>query len=100
MSGREVLYLQEQGRSSKLYKCDHKLKGKFYKTTIRPTMLYGIECRAVKNEYIYKMRVFEMRMLRWISGYEKRKYRIQDKEIRLKIGMTPIDEKTRDSHMR
>ena len=34
--------------------CNHrmpiKLKGKFYRTAIRPTMLYGIECWAVKYQ--------------------------------------------------
>ncbi|KAM1390024.1 hypothetical protein ACFX2I_017917 [Malus domestica] len=27
-----------------------KLKGKFYRTTIRPAMLYGTECWAVKHQ--------------------------------------------------
>jgi hypothetical protein len=28
----------------------HKLKGKFYRTTIRPTMLYGVECWLTKKK--------------------------------------------------
>jgi hypothetical protein len=27
----------------------HKLKGKFYRTTIRPVMLYGVECWPTKK---------------------------------------------------
>ena len=53
-------------------KCNHrihiKLKGKFYKTTIRPVMLYGIECWAIKKKHIHKMSVVKVRMLRRISG--------------------------------
>ena len=52
--------------------CDRRiplrLKGKFYKTAIRPAMLYGIECWAVKKQYVSKMNVAEMRMLRWMCG--------------------------------
>ncbi|CAN6541304.1 unnamed protein product [Malus baccata var. baccata] len=43
-----------------------KLKGKFYRTAIRPAMLYGTECWAVKHQHVHKMGVAEMRMLRWI----------------------------------
>ncbi|KAM1952113.1 hypothetical protein ACFX15_006643 [Malus domestica] len=41
-----------------------KLKGKFYRTTIRLAMLYGTECWAVKHQHVHKMGVAEMRMLR------------------------------------
>ena len=30
-------------------------------------MLCGTACLAIKKQYIYKMSVVEMRMLRWIS---------------------------------
>ena len=30
----------------------HKLKGKLFKTTIRPTMSYGTECWAVKKQQV------------------------------------------------
>ena len=35
---------------------------------IRPAMLYGTECWAVKKQYVSKMNVAEMRMLRWMCG--------------------------------
>jgi hypothetical protein len=46
-----------------------KLKGDFYKTTIKLAMFYGIECWVIKKQYVHKMSVtvFEMRMLGWIS---------------------------------
>jgi hypothetical protein len=40
-----------------------------------------------------------MRILRWMSE-NTWKDMIQNKEICLKIGATPIDEKMRDSHLR
>ena len=40
------------------------LKGKFCKTVIRPAMLYGTECWAVKKKHIHKMSIAEIRMLR------------------------------------
>ena len=48
--------------------CDHKVqdkvKGKFYQTATKPTMLYGRECLALKKQHEHKMQVAEMRMLR------------------------------------
>ena len=49
-----------------------KLKGKFYRTTVRPTMLYGTKCWAVKSEHENQVSVAEMRMLRWMSGKSRR----------------------------
>nr|XP_009772184.1 PREDICTED: uncharacterized protein LOC104222637 [Nicotiana sylvestris] len=41
--------------------CDRKvppeLKGKFYRTVVRPAILYGAECWPVKNSHIQKMKV-------------------------------------------
>jgi hypothetical protein len=41
-----------------------KLKGKFYRTAIRPTMLYGAECWPTKRRHVQQLSVAEMRMLR------------------------------------
>ncbi|KAK9089742.1 hypothetical protein Scep_028824 [Stephania cephalantha] len=35
------------------------------KIAIRPTMLYGSECWAIKQQQLHKINVAEMRMLRW-----------------------------------
>jgi hypothetical protein len=48
-----------------------KLKGKFYKTAIRPAMLYGAECWPTKRRHILQLSVAEMCMLRWICGYTR-----------------------------
>jgi hypothetical protein len=46
-----------------------KLKGKFYRMTIRPAMLYGAECWPTKRRHIQQLSVTEMRMLCWICGH-------------------------------
>ena len=46
-----------------------KLKGKFYRTAIRPAMLYCAECWLTKRRHIQQLSVAEMRMLRWICGH-------------------------------
>jgi hypothetical protein len=48
-----------------------KLKGKFYKTVIRPAMLYGAECWPTNRRHVQQLSVAEMRMLRWICGHTK-----------------------------
>lgn len=44
-----------------------KLKGKFVRS-ICLTMLYGIECWAVKKEHAQKVNVVELRLLTWMSS--------------------------------
>ena len=76
-----------------------KLKGKFYRTVIRPAMLYGSECWAIKRQHISKMSVAEMRMLRWMSGHT-RMDRIRNEVIRSKVGVAPIEDKVREGRLR
>ena len=40
-----------------------KLKGKFYRTAIRPAMLYGAECWPTKIRHVQQLSVAEMHML-------------------------------------
>ena len=69
-----------------------KLKCKFYKTTIRPAMLYGAECCPTKRRHVQQISVVEIRMLRWICGHTRRD-RVQNDDIRDRLGVTPIEEK-------
>ncbi|KAM2859996.1 hypothetical protein COP2_025345 [Malus domestica] len=73
-----------------------KLKGNFYRTTIRPAMLYGIECWAVKHQHVG---VMEMRMLRWMCGHT-RKDKIRNEDIRGKVGVAEIEGKRRENRLR
>ena len=40
-----------------------KLKDKFYRTAIRPAMLYGAECWPTKRRHVQQLSVVEMWML-------------------------------------
>ena len=48
-----------------------RVKGKVYKTVVRPAMMYGAETWAMKKAQEKKLDVAEMRMLRWMSGVTK-----------------------------
>ncbi len=65
--------------------CDRRIslrvKGKVYKTVVRPAMMYGAETWAVKKAQEKKLGVAEMRMLRWMSGFTKLD-RIRNERIR------------------
>jgi hypothetical protein len=69
-----------------------KLKGKFYRTAIRPAMLYGAECWPTKRRHVQQLSVAEMRMLRWICGHTRRD-RVQNDDICERLGMAPVEEK-------
>ena len=68
-----------------------KLKGKFYRTTIRPAMLYGAKCWPTKR-HVQQISVVKMRMLRWICGHTRRD-RVRNDDIRDRLGVAPIEEK-------
>jgi hypothetical protein len=76
-----------------------KLKGKFYRTAIRPAMLYGTECWPIKKQQVNKISVAEMRMLRWMCG-KTRRDRIRNETIREMVGVAPIEEKLRENRLR
>ena len=50
-----------------------KIKGKVYRTVVRPALMYGAETRALnlKKAQENKLEVAEMRMLRWMCGVTK-----------------------------
>ena len=76
-----------------------RLKGKFYKSVVRPVMLYGSECWAVDKKIEQRMSVAEMRMLRWMSGVT-REDRIRNEYLRGSIGVAPIGDKMRENRLR
>jgi hypothetical protein len=49
-----------------------KLKGKFYRTAIRPVMLYGAEYWPTRRRHVQQLSLAEMRMLRWICSHTRR----------------------------
>ncbi|KAL5170138.1 LINE-1 retrotransposable element ORF2 protein [Glycine soja] len=76
-----------------------KLKGKFYRTAVRPAILYGTECWAVKSQHETKVGVAEMRMLRWMCG-KTRQDKIRNGDIRERVGVAPIVEKMVENRLR
>jgi hypothetical protein len=69
-----------------------KLKCKFYRTVIRPVMLYRVECWPTKRRHVQQLSVAEMRMLQWICGNTRRD-RIRHDDIRERLGVAPVEEK-------
>src|SRR4029450_2942072 len=94
-------WVKWRGASSIL--CDRRiplrLKGDFYRTAIRPAILYGTECWAARQQHLHKVNVAEMRMLRWMCG-KTRKDRIRNEHIRERVGVAPIEDKMRENQLR
>src|SRR6201996_2815769 len=68
------------------------LKGRVYKSMIRPALMYGTETWAIKKAEERKMQTIEMRMLRWIIG-KTRKNRVRNEEVRKTVKVPYIAEK-------
>ena len=58
-----------------------KVKGKMYKSVVRPTMFYGMETVAVMERQVGKMEVAELKMVRWALGVT-RKDKIRNEYVR------------------
>ena len=69
-----------------------KLKSKFYRTAIRPTILYGAECWPTKIRHVQQLSIAEMRMLRWIYNHT-RMDRVWNDDICDRLGVVSIEEK-------
>ena len=76
----------------------NRLKGKIYKTVVRPAMLYGCECWALKKEHERKVAVAEMKMLRWTAGVT-RKDKIRNEEIRARFRVRRIEQKLQERRL-
>ncbi|XP_070048567.1 uncharacterized protein [Nicotiana tomentosiformis] len=75
------------------------LKGKFYKAVVRPAMMCRAECWPVKNSHIQRMKLAEMRMLRWMCG-QPMMDKIMNDDIQEKVHVAPIDDKRQKARLR
>ncbi|VFQ71359.1 unnamed protein product [Cuscuta campestris] len=80
-------------------KISPKMKGEFYRSLVKPAMLYGAECWAVKMTHVRRLHAAEMRMLRWMCG-KTRLDRISNEVIRRQVGMAPVEDKLWEARLR
>ena len=82
--------------------CDRKisirLKGRFYKTVVRPAMLYGSETWAIKKAQEKRLEVAEMRMLRWMCGVSRRD-RLRNDHVRGSLKVTGLGRKIQERRL-
>ena len=82
--------------------CDTKIsarvKGKVYKTVVRPAMIYGAETWPIKKAQEKRLEVTEMRMLRWMCGVT-RQDRIRNERIRGTTKVTEISKKVQERRL-
>ena len=90
-------------RSAKGVLCDRNmplsLKGKFCRTVVRPSLLYGTECWAIKKQHTHKISVTEMRILKWMCG-KSRMDKVRNEDIRSLVGVASIEDKMRENRLR
>ena len=83
--------------------CDRKLsakvKGKMYKSVVRPTMLYGMEMVAVTERHVGKMEVAELKMVRWALGVT-RKDKIRNEYVRGTAKNAKLGDKLQNAWLR
>ena len=83
--------------------CDRKLsekvKGKMYKSVVRPAMLYGMETVAVTERQVGKMEVAELKMMRWALGLTI-KDKIRNEYVRGTAKIAKLGDKLRNARLR
>ena len=74
---------------------------KFYRTTIHPAMLYGVEYWPTKRRHVQQLSIAEMRMLQWFCGHTRRD-RVRNEVIweRAGVALAPIEEKLTQHRLR
>ena len=76
-----------------------KVKGKMYRSFVRPTMLYGMETMAVTERQVGKMKVAELKMVRWTLGVT-RKDKIRNEYVRGTAKIAKLGDKLRNARLR
>jgi hypothetical protein len=76
-----------------------KIKGKLYRTAIRPDMMCGAEYWPTKRRHIQQVSIAKMRMLQWICGHT-RKDQVQNNNISERLVVAPVEEKLMQHRLR
>ena len=76
-----------------------KIKGKVYRTVLRPALMYRAETWALKKAQDRKLEVAEMRMLRWMCGVT-RLDKIRNERIRGKTKVGEITKKIKEMRLK
>ena len=76
-----------------------KIKGKVYRTVVRPALMYGAETWALKKAQEKKLDVAEMRMPQWMCGVAKLD-KIINERIRGKKKVRKITKKVQDKRLK
>ena len=83
--------------------CDKKLparvKGKMCKGVVRPAMLYGMETVAVTERHVRKIKVAELKMVRWALGVT-RKGKIRNAYVRGTAKIAKLRDKLWNARLR
>jgi len=83
--------------------CDRRMptgvKGKVYKTMVRPVLIYGSEAWTLRRREEERLERTKMRMLQWILGLTLRDRKRND-DIRRILGVEYITDKVREARMR
>ncbi|KAK3553753.1 hypothetical protein QTP70_009192 [Hemibagrus guttatus] len=83
--------------------CDRKIsariKGKVYKTVVRPAMLYGLETVSLRKRQESELEVAELKMLRFSLGVT-RLDRIRNEYIRGTVHVGRLGDKVREARLR
>ena len=75
------------------------MKRKVYRTVIKPVILYGTEYWAAKKQYVTKMSVAEMTIVRWMCS-KTRNDRIRNANTHGMVGIASIEDKLRENRLR
>nr|GEY74399.1 hypothetical protein [Tanacetum cinerariifolium] len=76
-----------------------KLKGKFYRAAIRPSMLYGSECWPITKALAFRVEVAKLRMPRWTCG-KTMVDMISNEVFRATLDVNSIIDKMREGRLR
>ena len=76
-----------------------KVKGKMYKSVVRPAMLYGMETVAVTERQMGKIEIAELKMVRWAQGMS-RKDKIRNEYVGGTAKIAKLGDKLQNARLR